>query len=93
MNADPATLRETGSALRGLADQFCTEADRVDSAARGLHYEGPAGDRFHEVVTTSHAGVCTEAQSLLQLAARLEAAALQVEAEQRAALARQAGFQ
>lgn len=92
MNADPATLRYAAATLRGLADEFCRRAADVDTAARGLAYEGPSANRFREVITASHLGVHAEAATLGRLAARLEDAAVQVEAERRAEAARQAGL-
>lgn len=83
---DPASLRYVAAQLRANADELCAETARVEASAAGFAYEGPAAATFFAVLAESKAGVHAQADSLYSLAQRLEAAALEAEAQLRAGL-------
>jgi len=84
---DPASLRYVAAQLRANADELCAETARVQASANGFAYEGPAAQTFFAVLAESKAGVHAQADALYSLAQRLDAAALEVEAQLRMGLA------
>lgn len=76
---DPASMRHVAHRLRALADEIHGHTQRVAGAARGIEFEGPAGETFRQVAARSATGVDVETQRLRHLAARLESAATEIE--------------
>jgi hypothetical protein len=81
---DPAGMRALAAALRsdasGLAETAAAVLGRID----GLEFYGPAADRIDARMGATCRRCGAVAEELLVLAAVLERAAAQVEAEQRA---------
>jgi hypothetical protein len=83
---DPASLRHVAAQIRANADELCAETARVQASAAGFDYQGPAAATFFQVLAESKAGVHAQADALYALAQRLEAGALEAEAQLRAGL-------
>ncbi len=77
-------MRRLAGELRN-AGRSATDAEaNVDGAVRPMVFEGPAGDRFRNRMRSSTARLDTAATRLSELAGRIDRAADEVEAAQRA---------
>jgi hypothetical protein len=81
---DPAGLRELARQLRGRSTDLGSLEHDLLGTARGLTFEGPAGDDFRGRVDGLGSALAAGANELTGLAARVDAAADTIEAEQKA---------
>ena len=81
---DPGGMRALAAALRGDGEGIAVVSAQAASTIDGLEFFGPAADRIDAEVETSVRLAGRSAERLLAVAALLERAASEVEAEQRA---------
>jgi hypothetical protein len=84
VSGDPDGMRSLAASLRADAEGVAVVAAKAASTIDGLEFYGPAADRIDGEVRTSAKGAGQLADRLLAVAATLDRAAAEVEAEQRA---------
>jgi uncharacterized protein YukE len=81
---DPAGMRWKASDLRARAADVRARIDRVRGQAAGMHFQGPAADRFRQQIAQWQRETEAVAYGLEQTAAYLQREASTLEQVQRA---------
>jgi soluble cytochrome b562 len=84
VKGDPAGMRALAAELRGTASRVGDVRSGVDGSVKSLIFDGPAGDAFRDGMQTLCGQVASVAAELQDMSGRLERAAAEVEAAQRA---------
>jgi hypothetical protein len=85
---DPAGMRALAAALRAQADDLGARAADVHTAVLAVTFEGPAATRLQSRAAGARFALVSQAGRLQDVAALLERAAAEVEAERAAAARR-----
>jgi uncharacterized protein YukE len=81
---DPAGMRALAATLRGIASDISNLESDLTGQARGMVFEGPAGDAFRDRMSGVGERARSAAEELQSLSDLLERSATEVEAAQRA---------
>ena len=91
MSGVPPEVTGDPAAMRQLAGELSTTADRLEESSSDVHglvanmiFRGPAGERFRSAMHGSRTELGDQAAELRDLSARLNRSANEVEAAQRA---------